>query len=198
MKKPDLLYSFLGLVSVLGILGCSDPEPEMPDFIKKAIDEQKKGGPATATTPVAQVEPPKAVDPSADDAKSGTQLGSALGHDLVYSYNPVGKRDPFLPPPRVVEETAELIEKPVVLSPLQNYALKDLRVSGIIWGIPTPVAIIQTPDGQGFTVEEGALIGKNWGRVSYISDVAVMVEEEFRDAQGKLHKETKEMTLKEP
>ncbi|HVO31246.1 MAG TPA: pilus assembly protein PilP [bacterium] len=99
-----------------------------------------------------------------------------------YTYNPIGKRDPFKS--FLAEEIAPGSQK--ALTPLQRYDIDQLNVIGIIWGISTPRAMVTTPDAKGYVVQKGTLVGKNWGKVSRITQDEVIVSEEYRDFEGKL------------
>lgn len=99
-----------------------------------------------------------------------------------YTYNPIGKRDPFKS--FLAEEIAPGQQK--IVTPLQRYDIDQLGLIGIIWGISTPRAMVVTPDGKGFVVQKGTLVGKNWGKVSRITQDEVIISEEFRDFEGKL------------
>lgn len=98
------------------------------------------------------------------------------------SYNPIGKRDPFKS--FLAEELAPGQQK--ALTPLQRFDIDQMSLIGIIWGISAPRAMVITPDGKGFVVQKGTLIGKNWGKVSRITQDEVIISEEFRDFEGKL------------
>ena len=99
-----------------------------------------------------------------------------------YNYNPIGKRDPFRS--FLADELAPDTRK--VVTPLQRYDLDQLQIIGIIWGISSPRAMVTSPDGKGYVVQKGTLIGKNWGKVSRITQDEVIISEEYRDFEGKL------------
>ncbi len=99
-----------------------------------------------------------------------------------YTYNPIGKRDPFKS--FLAEEIAPGTQK--ALTPLQRFDIDQMGLIGIIWGISTPRAMVTTPDGKGYVVQKGTLVGKNWGKVSRITQDEVIVSEEYRDFEGKL------------
>lgn len=99
-----------------------------------------------------------------------------------YFYNPVGKRDPFK------EYVGEPVKEEIAASrvPLEQYDLDELVLTGIVWGISDPRALIRAPDGYSYIVKTNSRIGKNRGRVSRITRRQVFVEEEYRDPTGKL------------
>jgi type IV pilus assembly protein PilP len=100
---------------------------------------------------------------------------------VEYNYDPIGKRDPFRS--LVV---AELQPSATPLTELQRYDLDQLKVVGIIYGIASPRAMIQTPDGKGHVAKKGTPIGKGRGRVTRITQREVVVAEEYRDLDGRL------------
>ena len=99
-----------------------------------------------------------------------------------YTYNPIGKRDPFKS--FLAEEIAPGSLK--TLTPLQRFDIDQMGLIGIIWGISTPRAMVTTPDGKGYVVQKGTLVGKQWGKVSRITQDEVIISEEYRDFEGKL------------
>jgi type IV pilus assembly protein PilP len=99
-----------------------------------------------------------------------------------YSYNPSGRRDPF---------GAIVLDKPGIpmekchLRPLQCTSLTELSLIGIIWGGFGYTAMVQAPDGKGYTIRQGTKIGPNDGVVSAITENALVVQERYTDVYGK-------------
>ena len=111
-----------------------------------------------------------------DDGRSG------------YNYKPAGRRDPFR------SLILGLKEKKVAgLTPLQLRSLGELKVIGIIWDGRSYVAMIETPDGKGYLVREGVLVGPEGGVVRKISAESINIEEVFTDFNGR--KKTKMTVL---
>lgn len=73
----------------------------------------------------------------------------------------------------------------VNLPPLQRVTVAELTVIGIVWGGFGYMAMVQTPDGNGYAVQRGARIGNNNGIVSAITEKAIIVEERVTDIYGK-------------
>ena len=96
---------------------------------------------------------------------------------VEYSYNPIGKRDPF----RSFTSIEVVRPDRIVASELQNWELDQLLLVAILWGIDEPVAMVEDPKGKGHIIHHGDLIGKKWGRVTQIKSDEVVVTEEFRD-----------------
>lgn len=96
-----------------------------------------------------------------------------------YVYTSIGKRDPFYTPFDDLNAEAQANkEENVTLSPLQNYDVGTFSVSGIIWGISSPTAMVIAPDGQTYIIKTGSLIGRNWGKVVKIKRDAVVILEQ--------------------
>jgi len=94
-----------------------------------------------------------------------------------YSYNPIGKRDPF----RSFTSIEVVRPDSIVASELQNWELDQLDLVAILWGTEQPVAMVEDPKGKGHVIRHGDLIGKKWGKVTQIKSDEVIVTEEFRD-----------------
>ena len=106
-----------------------------------------------------------------------------------YTYDPKSRRDPFQPLTRLVKIDRTRLEMP----PLQRVQLSDLKLMGIIWGGYGYYGLVRTPDGKGYTVKEGMLMGTNNGVISAITDKAVTVSEPSIDIAG--NKSTKEVVI---
>lgn len=159
------LYLLLALSVPFALAACGGDETPVV----------QTGGPAATTDPSAA----GAVDPAA-----ATPTPAATPEEAAdeYNYNPIGKRDPFRS--FLADELAPDTRK--VVTPLQRFDLDQLKIIGIIWGISSPRAMVTTPEGKGYVVQKGTLIGKNWGKVSRITQDEVIISEEYRDFEGKL------------
>jgi type IV pilus assembly protein PilP len=169
-------------------------------LVQDRADAQPAPPPPPASAPAAQ--PGAAVAPSSAPGAPTTPVspapqpgagGSAASADPVipvgrggYVYLPEGRRDPFLSILR--DKTGSEAEKKtdeINLPPLQRVSVAELTVIGIVWGGFGYTAMVQTPDGRGYTIQRGAKIGNNNGVVSAITEKAVIVEERFTDIYGK-------------
>jgi type IV pilus assembly protein PilP len=144
------------LVSALALLaGCPDEggggggEEDKP--------EERKESAALAEIPVASTE-----DASAER----------------YSYNSIGKRDPFR---SFIKVDSVPVNEGGPVGPLQIYEIDEYKLKGIIWNIQAPRALVEDPDGVGHVVDLGTLIGKNWGKVTQIKPEEIVITEEYRD-----------------
>lgn len=123
-------------------------------------DEESRefGAPARELPANARVE--DIVEPSAD-----------------YHYAGFGKADPFQPPFAIKAIVPDAVEIPIV-SPLQRFPLKDLKLVGV-WARSNSErkALVMTPTMEGIIVKIGDLVGGGGGKVISISESAVLVRE---------------------
>jgi Tfp pilus assembly protein PilP len=106
-----------------------------------------------------------------------------------YTYDPKSRREPFQSLTRLVKIDKTRMEMP----PLQRVQLSDLKLLGIMWGGYGYYGLVRTPDGKGYTVKEGMLMGTNNGVISAITDKAVIVSEPSIDISG--NKSTKDVEI---
>ena len=112
---------------------------------------------------------------------------------ITFIYSPVGKRDPFRPTwltkavrtlrPQPKNEPIKIVKRPK--TPLEKFELDQLKVVAIVTGVANPVAMVEDPDGRGYMIRRGVLIGRHNGQVTRINVDGVIVSEVFRDVSGK-------------
>lgn len=100
----------------------------------------------------------------------------------IFVYNPIGKRDPF----RTFLTKENEDENGPARTDLQKYDIDQYELVGIVWGNERPRALVQDPTGEGFVMEIGTYIGKNWGKVTQIQSDVVVVTEEYEAMDGRL------------
>lgn len=108
------------------------------------------------------------------------------------SYLGVGRRDPFR---SIVAVSSESPKRLDTLPPLQRNQVSDLKLQGIIWGSYGPKAIMNTPDGKGYTVGVGTKVGFNHGVIREITKTKVVIEETVLNIFGEPKKRKIEMEL---
>lgn len=97
-------------------------------------------------------------------------------------YSSVGRRDPFrslIALEMDVESGASDVcdpDRPREL--LESYDLLSLKLSGVIRGSDVRVALIEAPDGKGYSVRVGMYMGKRCGTVTQIENDYMLVEEQ--------------------
>jgi type IV pilus assembly protein PilP len=96
-------------------------------------------------------------------------------------YDPSGRRDPFAP---IVQEL-QPGKMDTTLPPLQRVTLTELNLIAIVWGAYGYTAMVQTPEGHGYTVRRGTRIGQNNGVVSAVTERGIIIQERFTDVYGK-------------
>ena len=69
-------------------------------------------------------------------------------------------------------------------TPLGRYEVEQLRIVAVITGLEDPVAMVEAPNGVGYSVRRGACIGKNGGVVAAIRSGEVIVTEWAVRADG--------------
>jgi len=150
----------------LGSAGCSKEEAPAPAVRTPAPKAEVKAAEPPAPAPEPAKEPP-----------------------VVTLYNPVGKRDPFVPFIKVVAKAVrgDLSSLP----PLQRYDIGELKFVGVIWGAGLRKALVEDAEGKGYTVGMGTKIGSSGGVVTRITEDEIIVRETFRDyTGGKIERES--------
>ena len=121
------------------------------------------------------------VSPATPPTESAAPAASMATENMIYSYNPFGKRDPFR---SFLDEKGLTVDK--AGDPLLNFDLSKFTLSAIIWGIPNPRALVVDGDSKGHVISRGTRIGRNRGQVTRILKDQVLIAEEYRDPLGKL------------
>lgn len=104
------------------------------------------------------------------------------------------KRNPFKPfiSKGLVTEAAIVEPK----TPLQRYEVGQLKLVAVIWGLNGSVAMVETPDGKGYAIKDGDLIGNKGGKVSKVLNNQIVIEEKYKDYLGAV--QTNEIVLALP
>lgn len=107
-----------------------------------------------------------------------------------YVYNPTGRRDPFAP----IIEREEKKEQKFGIPPLERFPVTEFKLQGIVWGGFGYNAVLEGPDGKGYFVRVGTIIGQNHGKIHKITKNSFTVVESFKNYMGV--EERKEITVK--
>ena len=113
--------------------------------------------------------------------------------EVKYTYNPNNKRDPFQS--FLVTASEDSLLDNIPRTPLQKYEVGQYSLTGIIWGIDRPRALVEDPDGIGHVVEIGTYMGTKWGKVESIEEGVVVVTEELQTVDGQLVVKRQELRL---
>lgn len=94
-----------------------------------------------------------------------------------YHYAGFGRPDPFQPPVSIQAVVPDAVEIPIV-SPLQRYPLKDLKLVGV-WmrSRGDRKALVMTPSNEGIIVKPGDPVGSGGGKVLSIGESWMLVRE---------------------
>ena len=147
---------------LVGAVGCGGEDPPVP---AAPVQSQQIPPPVPVAAPVPAVAPvaPVRVTPQVPRQE--------------YSYNAVGKRDPFRS--FILERAKQEVGQ--LRSPLEQFELHQLSVVAVVWDIDHARALINDPSGRAYIVQEGAPIGKNQGYIVHIADDMVVVRETYVD-----------------
>jgi len=101
--------------------------------------------------------------------------------DDGYYYDPATKRDPFRDFVRRATGDA-----PSDTPPLLRYNVDKFVLTGVVWGTSSPLALLIDPDGLGHPVQVGDQVGRNFGKVTAITEKSVTVTEEYQTPDGQV------------
>ncbi|WP_242371075.1 pilus assembly protein PilP [Anaeromyxobacter sp. SG26] len=100
-----------------------------------------------------------------------------------WSYSSVGKRDPFRSYlTELSKQGGELATR--CATPLGKFEIEQLKLVAVVTGLENPVAMVQAPNGVGYTLRRGVCIGKNGGTVAAVRSGEVVVTEWAIRADG--------------
>ncbi|HET6466704.1 MAG TPA: pilus assembly protein PilP [Nitrospiria bacterium] len=117
-----------------------------------------------------------AVTAAAPEQNTGGQTPSPP----PYVYVAEGRRDPF----QSILVTLGSGKSLQSLPPLLRTEIGELRLIGIVWGGFGYSAMVQTPDGKGYTIHVGTPVGPNNGSVRKITERYLTIEEKYTDIFG--------------
>lgn len=155
---------------ILFLIGCQQVAPPQPQPAA-APQAKKEAQPQAAAPAAAQIKEEKKEEVAID----------------------IKQKNPFKP---FITKTTEKAAVAVPKTPLQRYELDQLKVVAIIWGLNGSIAMIEAPDGKGYSVKRGDLIGSRDGRVKRVEKDRIVVEEKFSEAGGEVT--TSEFEIKLP
>jgi type IV pilus assembly protein PilP len=141
--------------------------------------------------------PSKAAAPAkqAESAVAASDAGVADQAPYVYSYSPLGKRDPFRSP--LGEMTASQEGGGTGCGePLCQWDLDQLKLVAVVTGDANPIAMVEDPQTRGYIIHRGTRVGKQGGQVTQILRDAVTVTQYFTAPDGKRTPNTVPLRLK--
>jgi type IV pilus assembly protein PilP len=102
----------------------------------------------------------------------------------TYTYNPSGRKDPFLSIIEATKKEKEVEKKKKVSKPTEAFDVNDIKIIAIAWEGDRYYAMVRLPDGKFFTLKEGMTIGLYGGKVVKIDSNTVVVREFIKDYKG--------------
>ena len=116
-----------------------------------------------------------------------------------YTYDPMGKKDPFLP---LVKDEGKLIDPLLAqgpLTPLQKYALAELKLVAVLQAGEQSKAMVEDSKGDGYILSKGTLIGDKYGEVVQINkNEIIIVEKEVDVSSGEIIEKNASLILHKP
>jgi len=170
----------VGAAIWIWLAGCGGGTEQAPPAqpVKRPPPPPRAGAPTPATAQSPAVAP---AEPLSEPEPPSTS----------YAYRADNRRDPF----RSVIVAGEKLAGEGLLHPLQKYAVRDLHLVAIVWGGFGASAMLQTPDGKGYTVRTGMTVGNREGVVKQIKPDHLVIEERYTDLFGERKEETIKMDL---
>jgi type IV pilus assembly protein PilP len=122
---------------------------------------------------------------------SDEELIDVSGIHSDYVYNPSGKRDPFLHYGFFGQANPEDCDNPITC-----VSLTKLKLALVIDTGTGKRAMVETPDGRGYTVLVGSKIGAKGGEIVEIQDDKLLILEQKEDLAGNITNTTHELKLR--
>ena len=126
------------------------------------------------------------------------QLSTSKSTSPTVSLDFSNRKDPFKPfvPQPITPQGGQISDSQVSeLLPIQAYELGKYKVAGIIVGLKENSALVIDPEGKGYVVKPGMLIGNSQGRITKISPSEIEVAEKYREDNGKIKSRVEKLTL---
>jgi type IV pilus assembly protein PilP len=118
-------------------------------------------------------------------AQAAETKPASFESSVNYSYNPVGKRDPFRSPLEELRGSRENTVVQACSEPLCAWDLDQLKLVAVVTGDANPIAMVEDPMGRGHIVRRNARMGRQGGRVTQILRDSVTVTE-YIPTEGKV------------
>jgi type IV pilus assembly protein PilP len=116
-----------------------------------------------------------------------------------YRYEAKGRRDPFDSLVKAKPLTQELslhIDPSRPREPLERFDISALKLVGILWGDLGRRALVRAPDDKGYFVTVGMYMGQNGGQVISVDNDRLVLEEQYKDAEGNIVGKTLTLPLR--
>lgn len=151
------------------------------------------GDDAQTAGPTASAPKPRAA------ADAGVAIAST-GPQYIYSYNALGKRDPFRAfgvGEGVVSSATN--PQPIVGcdEPLCQFDMDELTLVAVVSGDANPMAMVEDKSGIGYLVRRNSRMGKQGGKVTQILRDCIVVTSFIQGADGKAQPNRTDLCVKQ-
>ncbi len=181
ISKRHIVAALFGCALVPALTGPVTGEPGLSSHFRQVAPLRQDSVRVPAPPDVSKEAPQASLPPSPAPLAGAADTMPGAFPPPVGGYDPAGRRDPFAP---VLSQLAPGQMDPT-LPPLQRVGLTDMNLIAIIWGAYGYTAMVQTPDGNGYSVRKGTRIGPNAGVVSAVTEKGIIVQERFTDVYGR-------------
>jgi type IV pilus assembly protein PilP len=178
MKR--ILYYTLAFIIIFVAAGCSS-EPGSQRKSATRSEVRKKA---------------RSKKPAVAETKKAEQPKTAKEE---YSYSSAGKPDPFTP--LFAEATVPLKkassknQDKSFLTPLQKYALKDLKLVAVVKLNNENTGMLEDPTGYGYVIKKGMLVGDNEGVVERVTPTSLVIREKIYNSLGESEDKLSTITM---
>jgi type IV pilus assembly protein PilP len=171
----------IGCAGVLVSVGLGFAETGMSAHVRQISSVRQESLKVPSLNDVPRHAPSPSLAAAAGDGNAQLVAPNSMIEPVsIRSYDPSGRRDPFAP----VLQLLGLGPIDPTLPPLQRVGLTEMNLIAVIWGGYGYTAMVQTPDGNGYSVRRGTRIGPNNGVVSAVTEKGIVVQERFTDVYG--------------
>ena len=187
------IFSILGLAIFLVFSsGCREDTQSKPQqaVVKKI---SKQGAAPAVKAPGATEREKSERKPQVQQAAQAqvsepgeARQASPLAQKVAYTYDPGDRPDPFAPfyGPGQEKESAWECEG-IPPGPLTDNEVAQFTLVAVVKRSGESVAMVQDPEGKGYTIRVGTYLGMRCGKVTSIGPDGVIVEEPYKDVLGK-------------
>jgi Tfp pilus assembly protein PilP len=98
-----------------------------------------------------------------------------------YSYDQMGRRDPFL---SLIEVTKKKPPKKKGGSPIESFSIDEIKLLAIASDKQEGYALILLPNRKTYTITKGMVLGLEGGKVEEITEEMVVIREYVKDYKG--------------
>jgi Tfp pilus assembly protein PilP len=185
-STSNAMFLFFIFLSTLLILNSCSEKPQVPAPVQPQTQE-------VSTKNDVQ----KQIKKTEDDKK-------ITPFQEIYTYNPSGKVDPFVPmisekiggDAPIKNTASKKPEQEVPLTPLQKLNADDFTLVAVISTPKGLCALLEDPAMNGFIIKEGMQIGKKAGVIKKIFYNSVLIEEKTDETQENSEKKIMTLTLR--